>query len=92
MDVHLPQAMKQTYGYRCGACGEIWDGYQVPCPIDVALRAMESNRTCFSCGSPNVFSVMPRRYEELKREAASLPGSTLSDGLDKPQSTVGGQK
>ncbi len=67
---HEPQALKQTYGYQCGNCGELWDGHQVPCPIDVALRSMHANETCLSCGSRKVFSIMPCKYEKLKAAAA----------------------
>ena len=69
MDLFAPQALKQTYGYHCASCHELWDAYQVPCPIDVALRTMKSNSTCIRCASPKVLIVMPHRYEELKAEA-----------------------
>lgn len=61
-----PQSLKQTYGCECPSCGEIWDGHQVPCPLDVALRNMENNKTCWKCGSKGVLSVMPWKYEEMK--------------------------
>lgn len=73
------EMFKETYGLRCGDCGELWDGHQVPCPIEVALRNLDSNRACIRCGSTNIFSVMPWRYEELKRKAAerkTAPPST----------------
>lgn len=66
---HFPQSLKQTYGCHCPACGELWDCYQVPCPIDVALRAANANLTCVTCGKSGVLLVMPQRYEELKQEA-----------------------
>ena len=65
---NLPASVKQTHGYTCTDCGELWDGYQVPCPMEVALRSMEANRTCIRCGSGNVNVLMPWRYEELKAE------------------------
>lgn len=68
MTIYATQSEKQTYGCRCDICGELWDGYQVPCKIDVALRIMEANRTCPHCGSAHVMSLMPWRYEELKAE------------------------
>jgi hypothetical protein len=67
-----PQAEKQTYGLHCEACGEIWDGHQVPCPIDVALRSMNANQACWKCGSTDIYSVMPYRYEEMKKERNAL--------------------
>lgn len=65
---HPPQADKQTYGMHCTMCGEIWDGYQVPAPIDVVLRSLDANRTCWKCQSTQVNTVMPWRYEEMKAE------------------------
>ncbi len=74
---HYPQALKQTYGCRCTECGELWDCYQVPCPIDVALRAMKANATCVKCESPKLHIVMPHRYEEMKQEASQAALSKL---------------
>ena len=64
-------APKQTYGYHCAACGALWDAYQVPCPMEVAIRNMNANRHCIICDSTKVLVVMPHRYEELKREKAA---------------------
>ncbi len=77
MSTHAPQALKQTYGCQCQNCGELWDGYQVPCPIDVALRAMKANRSCWKCGSRKVLSLMPWKYEELK--AVKFASGATSD-------------
>lgn len=61
---------RQTAGFHCAACGELWDAYQTPCPMEVAIRVMNANRTCITCQSGKVLVVMPERYEELKREKA----------------------
>ena len=72
--IDLPQFAKQTYGCHCQACGELWDGHQVPCPIDVALRVMEANRTCWKCGSSKTYSLMPWKYEKMKAERRATEG------------------
>lgn len=63
-------AHKQTHGFHCAACGALWDAYQVPCPMDVAIRTMDANRACITCQSPKVLVVMPERYLELQRAKA----------------------
>lgn len=85
MTVHLLQALKQTHGYQCGACGALWDGYQVPCPIDVALRHMKANAECFRCHGTKLFVLMPWRYEELKAEAASADGPVTEPPAQQPE-------
>lgn len=72
---HEPQSMKQTYGFHCDDCGEIWDGYQVPCPIEVSIRTLNANSTCIRCGSRKIMSVMPWRYEEMKRDRSAQEAS-----------------
>ena len=67
MDLFTPH---QTYGYCCHSCGELWDAYVVPCPMEVAIRNMKANRICITCDSPKVLVVNPGRYEELKVERA----------------------
>jgi len=74
---------RQTYGYHCASCGELWDAYQVPCPMEVALRHMKANGTCIRCGSAKILIVMPGRYEELKR-GASVPATADPVGFDLP--------
>ena len=64
------QAMKQTYGCHCAKCGELWDCFQVPCLVEVAIRAMKSNATCVVCRQRGVLMIMPERYEEKKVEKA----------------------
>lgn len=59
---------RQTAGFHCASCGELWDAYQTPCPMEVAIRTMKANATCITCDSTKVLVVMPGRYEELKRE------------------------
>lgn len=77
-------APRQTYGYHCASCGELWDAYQVPCPIDVALRNMKSNGTCIKCGSSKILILMPYRYQELQRGRISFPATSGPSGLDMP--------
>ena len=58
----------QTHGFHCADCGELWDAYQTPCPMEVAIRAMDTNKTCITCQSAKVLVVQPWRYQQLKRE------------------------
>ncbi len=58
----------ETYGLQCRACGELWDAFNVPCSLDVALRAMKTNRSCIRCKRREVVIVMPWRYRELLAE------------------------
>jgi hypothetical protein len=78
----------QTYGYHCFECGRLWDAYQVPIPMDVALRHMAANSTCSKCGSGRIAIVMPHRYEELKR-GASVPATADPVGFDLPDGERG---
>jgi len=71
MDLFTPS---QTYGCHCADCGELWDCYQVPCPMEVAIRAMNANRTCITCESKKILIVMPHRYLELKQERRERTG------------------
>ena len=57
---------KQTHGYHCQACGALWDAYQIPCPMEEAIRHMEANATCVGCSSRRIVVLMPYRYEEMK--------------------------
>jgi hypothetical protein len=66
---NLPHAAKETYGCVCRACNKLWDCFQVPCPIEVSILAMNANRTCPFCSSPDVGLIMPSHYEEMKAEA-----------------------
>lgn len=65
---HLPQAEKQTYGVQCGACHAMWDGYQVPAPAEVVMRALDGMTSCPFCHSIQTQVLMPWRYEDLKSE------------------------
>lgn len=65
---HVPQAEKQTYGAHCAACDALWDGYQVPAPADVVMRALDGMTTCPFCQGTKTYSLMPWRYEQLKAE------------------------
>ena len=67
-DLFLP---RQTHGFHCANCGELWDAYVVPCPMEVAIRTMKANATCITCSSPKVLVVMPGRYRELQAEKAA---------------------
>ncbi len=78
---------RQTYGYHCASCGELWDAYQVPCLMEVALRNMKANGTCIRCGSEKIMIVMPHRYQELQRERASSPD--LPDFPAQPSTNQG---
>jgi DNA-directed RNA polymerase subunit RPC12/RpoP len=72
---------RPTYGYHCFECGLLWDAYQIPIPMEVAMQARKA--TCIKCGSGRVMIVQPDRYEELKR-GASVPATADPVGFDLP--------
>jgi DNA-directed RNA polymerase subunit RPC12/RpoP len=71
---------RPLYGYHCWNCGAIWDAYQVPIPMEVAMQARKA--TC-RCGSTKVLIVQPDRYEELKR-GSRIPATADPVGFDLP--------
>ncbi len=65
MDLFTPT---QTYGCHCASCGELWDCYQAPCPLELGLAAMRAHKKCAACGSEKILIVSPSRFGELKQE------------------------